>query len=47
MDIPVAPTFGNNDIRPHNILVAGRNNWLNTYTTVWRKFIPEEQERGF
>ncbi len=47
MEIPVVPTFGNNDILPHNILLAGPNRWLNTYTSLWRKFIPEAQRHGF
>jgi len=45
--IPIVPTFGNNDILPHNILLSGPNKWLKTYTDVWGKFIPEEQRHGF
>ena len=45
--IPVIPTFGNNDILPHNILLAGPNKWLKAYTDVWASFIPEEQRHGF
>jgi endopolyphosphatase len=45
--IPVVPTFGNNDILPHNILLSGPNKWLKTYTDVWGQFIPEEQRHGF
>lgn len=47
LTIPVVPTFGNNDILPHNILLGGPNKWLKTYTSVWKKFIPEEQRHGF
>lgn len=47
MAVPVVPTFGNNDILPHNILLAGPNKWLNTYLSVWRKFIPEPQRHSF
>lgn len=47
MAVPVVPTFGNNDILPHNILLAGPNKWLNTYLSVWRKFIPEAQRHSF
>lgn len=47
MLIPVVPTLGNNDILPHNILMAGPNGWLQEYTDVWRKFIPEEQRHSF
>jgi endopolyphosphatase len=47
MTIPVVPTLGNNDILPHNILMPGPNKWLQTYTDVWRRFIPEEQRHSF
>ncbi|KAJ8061081.1 hypothetical protein OCU04_010158 [Sclerotinia nivalis] len=47
LSIPVISTFGNNDILPHNILLSGPNKWLNTYTDIWDKFIPEEQRHGF
>jgi endopolyphosphatase len=46
LTIPIVPTFGNNDILPHNILESGPNKWLKTYTNVWNKFIPEEQRHG-
>lgn len=45
--VPIVPTFGNNDILPHNILLSGPNRWLKTYTDIWRNFIPEEQRHGF
>ena len=45
--IPIIPTFGNNDILPHNILESGPNIWTKKYSTIWRKFIPEEQRHGF
>ena len=45
--IPIVPTFGNNDILPHNILQAGPNKWLKAYGDIWSKFIPEEQRHGF
>lgn len=47
LSIPVIPTFGNNDILPHNILLSGPNKWLKAYTDVWGEFIPEEQRHGF
>ncbi|KAK3394039.1 hypothetical protein B0H63DRAFT_444238 [Podospora didyma] len=47
LNIPIIPTFGNNDILPHNILLPGPNKWLQTYSDVWRKFIPEEQRHSF
>ncbi|KAI1779488.1 Endopolyphosphatase [Hypoxylon cercidicola] len=45
--VPVVPTFGNNDIYPHNILQPGPNKILKTYTNVWNSFIPEEQRHSF
>jgi endopolyphosphatase len=45
--IPVIPTFGNNDILPHNIFLSGPNKWLKAYTDIWSNFIPEEQRHGF
>ncbi|KAI0175641.1 Endopolyphosphatase [Hypoxylon sp. FL1284] len=45
--VPVVPTFGNNDIYPHNILLPGPNKILKTYTDVWSNFIPEEQRHSF
>ncbi|KAI8961846.1 Endopolyphosphatase [Daldinia sp. FL1419] len=45
--VPVVPTFGNNDIYPHNILLPGPNSILKTYTDVWQSFIPEEQRHSF
>ncbi|KAI1083321.1 hypothetical protein F5B20DRAFT_529551 [Whalleya microplaca] len=45
--VPVVPTFGNNDIYPHNTLMPGPNNILNTYTDIWERFIPEDQRHSF
>jgi endopolyphosphatase len=45
--IPIVPTFGNNDILPHNILTGGPNKWLKAYGDIWRNIIPEEQRHGF
>ena len=45
--IPIIPTFGNNDIMPHNIMQPGPSKWTQQYLSVWRKFIPEEQRHGF
>ncbi|KAK3936309.1 Metallo-dependent phosphatase-like protein [Diplogelasinospora grovesii] len=47
LQIPIIPTFGNNDILPHNILLPGPNKWLQYYTDIWRRFIPEEQRHSF
>lgn len=45
--MPIIPTFGNNDILPHNILAPGPNLWTKSYLEIWKKFIPEEQRHGF
>ncbi|KAI9851011.1 MAG: Endopolyphosphatase, partial [Pleopsidium flavum] len=45
--IPIIPTFGNNDILPHNILTKGPNRWTKKYASIWNKFVPEEQRHGF
>jgi endopolyphosphatase len=45
--IPIIPTFGNNDILPHNIFEPGPNKWTRWYASVWNKFIPEEQRHSF
>lgn len=47
VNVPVIPTFGNNDILPHNVLMPGPNKWLRYYTDIWRHFIPEEQRHSF
>ena len=45
--IPIIPTFGNNDIMPHNILLAGPNKWTVKFLDIWRGFIPEAQRHQF
>ena len=45
--VPIIPTFGNNDILPHNIFPDGPNRWTKEYLNIWQKFIPEEQRHGF
>ncbi|KAJ2975867.1 hypothetical protein NUW58_g8241 [Xylaria curta] len=45
--VPVVPTFGNNDIYPHNILLPGPNDILRTYSSIWQSFIPEAQRHSF
>ncbi|KAK8125256.1 uncharacterized protein PG998_001015 [Apiospora kogelbergensis] len=47
LTIPIIPTFGNNDILPHNVMNAGPNRWLRKYLNVWRDFIPEAQRHAF
>ncbi|KAJ5577996.1 uncharacterized protein N7459_006960 [Penicillium hispanicum] len=45
--VPVVPTFGNNDIAPHNIFRSGPNPWTKRFTEVWHDFIPENQRHSF
>lgn len=45
--IPVVPTFGNNDIMPHNIFLSGPNRWTMKYLDIWRSIIPEAQRHQF
>jgi endopolyphosphatase len=45
--VPIVPTFGNNDILPHNIFEPGPNRWTKDYAEIWRKFIPEAQRHSF
>jgi endopolyphosphatase len=45
--VPIVPTFGNNDILPHNIFLPGPNKWTRKYEDIWRKFVPQEQRHSF
>ena len=45
--IPVIPTFGNNDILPHNIFRSGPNTWTKKFAEIWSPFIPEDQRHSF
>jgi len=45
--IPIVPSYGNNDILPHNIFTKGPNRWTTEYLDLWRRFIPEEQRHQF
>ena len=45
--IPIVPTWGNNDILPHNIFTKGPNPWTKRYLNIWRQFIPESQRHSF
>jgi endopolyphosphatase len=47
LTIPIIPTFGNNDFLPHNIFYPGPNKWLQAYSDIWHRFIPEEQRHSF
>lgn len=47
MIIPIVPNFGNNDILPHNIMFPGPNRWTKQFSSIWKKFIPEEQRHAF
>ena len=45
--VPIIPTFGNNDILPHNIFEPGPNKWTRKYLSIWDRFVPEEQRHSF
>ena len=45
--VPIVPTWGNNDIYPHNIFTPGPNEMTKEYLHIWRKFIPEAQRHAF
>ncbi|TQV95788.1 vacuolar endopolyphosphatase [Cordyceps javanica] len=47
LELPIVPTFGNNDFLPHNIMVPGPNRWFVDYAEIWGPFIPEEQRHQF
>lgn len=47
LSIPIVPTFGNNDIMPHNTMKEGPNRWTKTFLDVWSKFIPESERHSF
>lgn len=47
LQLPVVPTFGNNDFLPHNIMVPGPNRWFVDYADIWGPFIPEVQRHQF
>ena len=45
--VPIVPTFGNNDILPHNIFSPGPNKWTRAYLKVWNHFVPQAQRHSF
>ncbi|KIW91122.1 uncharacterized protein Z519_08016 [Cladophialophora bantiana CBS 173.52] len=45
--VPIVPTFGNNDILPHNIFTPGPNKWTRAYLDVWNRFVPQAQRHSF
>jgi endopolyphosphatase len=45
--VPIVPTFGNNDMLPHNIFEPGPNKWTRKYANIWERFIPQEQLHSF
>lgn len=47
LEIPIIPTFGNNDVLPHNILEQGPNWWTRKYLDIWEDFIPQAQRHSF
>ncbi|KAI0995409.1 Endopolyphosphatase [Podosphaera aphanis] len=46
-DLPVISTLGNNDILPHNVVLAGPNEWLHAYSDIWSSLIPKDQRKSF
>ncbi|KAI9763999.1 MAG: Endopolyphosphatase [Geoglossum simile] len=47
MVIPIIPTFGNNDVLPHNIMRWGPNKYTMKFSRIWERFIPEDQRHVF
>lgn len=47
LTVPVVPTLGNNDIYPHNIMLAGPSELTKEYVELWKPFIPEDQYHIF
>ncbi|DAA72503.1 TPA_exp: Endopolyphosphatase [Trichophyton benhamiae CBS 112371] len=47
LKVPIIPTFGNNDIMPHNIMERGPNKWTRIFSELWGAVIPEEQRHSF
>ncbi|KAH8553400.1 Metallo-dependent phosphatase-like protein [Umbelopsis sp. PMI_123] len=47
--IPIIPTFGNNDIYPHNILYGGAKGKkvFERFLDIWAPFIPKDQHETF
>jgi hypothetical protein len=47
--IPIIPTFGNNDIYPHNILYGGAKGKrvFEKFLDIWKPFIPRDQYEAF
>ena len=45
--LPIVPTWGNNDILPHNIFTQGPNIWTKEFLDIWKRFIPESQRHSF
>ncbi|KAI8575382.1 hypothetical protein K450DRAFT_215845 [Umbelopsis ramanniana AG] len=47
--IPIIPTFGNNDIYPHNILYGGNKGKrvFEKFLDIWKPFIPKDQYETF
>ncbi|RMZ79785.1 hypothetical protein DV738_g3194, partial [Chaetothyriales sp. CBS 135597] len=45
--VPIVPTFGNNDILPHNIFSPGPNRWTKKFSEIWNVFVPSEQRHTF
>ncbi|KAG1471588.1 hypothetical protein G6F56_002038 [Rhizopus delemar] len=46
-NIPVIPSFGNNDVFPHNQMSDKDTDLLDFYTTLWNHWIPADQRATF
>ena len=47
LSVPIVPTFGNNDIWPHNIFERGPNPTTRTFMNLWQNFVPEYEDHTF
>ncbi|KAI9282625.1 Metallo-dependent phosphatase-like protein [Sporodiniella umbellata] len=46
-NIPVIPSFGNNDVYPHNQMSDKDTDLLDFYTSLWKHWIPADQRATF
>ena len=45
--VPIVPTFGNNDIFPHNIMFQGPNSITKQFVQIWSDHVPEYEFHTF
>ena len=46
-DVSVIPSLGNNDVFPHNMFALGPTLQTREYYRIWKKFVPQQQQRTF